>query len=247
MIITPPDLKDIHQEDVVVKRAAVSDDPPPAYFSPPVSEASTPAPPLTAPTAPDTIKPTNFLSLSRGNGSLKGTYVIDPRIKIPQPMLPPLASDETESTRRNVFMHTSNGSIDVDIFVVGDGDFKRKVDMLVKSSNGSITTRVHAPDAARPPINLKVQDSNGRHGSVKFSAGLSTDLTTFSEANQTHRCFVGDFSDWTDESDGWMGDEINVESSNGGVKLQYDVEPGVRDAESKGKGKGTFLGRFLGF
>jgi hypothetical protein len=61
-------------------------------------------------------------------------------------MLPPLAADETEATRRNVFLHTSNGSMDVDLFVVGgdtEGDPKQKrVNLSLKSSNGSTVARL---------------------------------------------------------------------------------------------------------
>ncbi|KAJ6571394.1 hypothetical protein B0H19DRAFT_988003 [Mycena capillaripes] len=258
-------LKDVGETDVVVNRAVVPDDSPPAYFHSEsqvvVSPAEVPPPPI-----PTTSKPTNFLSLSRGNESIKGTYVIDPRIKIPQFLLPPLAADETEVTRRNVFLHTSNGSINVDFFVVGDGDSKQKVDILLKSSNGSVSAKLHASHTARPPVNLKAQSSNGaitlhiprsfrgplticsRNGSIRFSDALSADLTTFNEVNRTRRCFVGDFSDWADQPEGWMGDEVNVESLNGSVKIHYDAETsrGATDGGSKGKGKSTFLGRLLG-
>jgi len=258
-------LKDVEQSDTIVNRAAVPDDPPPAYsnsqsqaIAGPINNIPLPVIPI-----PGSVKPTNFLSLSRGNGSIKGTYVIDSRIKIPQFLLPPLAADETEATRRNVYLHTSNGSIDADFFVVGDGDYKPKVNILVKSSNGSIVARLHAPAAPRPPICFRGLTSNGtltihlprsfrgpvivrtRNGSVRFSDALSADLTTFNEVNQTRRCFVGDFSDWTDQPEGWIGDEIEVESSNGSIKMQYDAEPSGWDVGSKGKGKGLFA-RLLG-
>ncbi|KAJ7121438.1 hypothetical protein C8R44DRAFT_622750, partial [Mycena epipterygia] len=207
---------------------------------------------------PPDSKPTNFLSLSRGNGAIKGTYVIDPRLTIPPFLLPPLASDETESTRRNVHLHTSNGAIDVDLFVVGANDAKRRVDVLLKSSNGAITARLHAPTTARPPIHLRAHTSNGaitvhlprafrgpltvrtRHGSVRFSDALTADLTTLGEADGTHRCFVGTWG----EAGEWAGDKIDVETSNGSVKFAYDAEP--RGGDGKEKGKGSFFGRFLG-
>ncbi|KAJ7637435.1 hypothetical protein B0H17DRAFT_837582, partial [Mycena rosella] len=63
--------------------------------------------------------PTNFLSLSRGNRPITGTYAIDARIKIPQVLLPPLAPHDTEATRKDLSLHTTNGSIDVDVFIYG--------------------------------------------------------------------------------------------------------------------------------
>jgi DUF4097 and DUF4098 domain-containing protein YvlB len=121
----------------------------------------------------------------------------------------------------------------------------------------------HASSATRPPLSLKAQTSNGsivihvprsfrgpvtirtRNGSVRFSDALSVDLVTFNEVNNTRRYFIGDLSDLTEQPEGWFGDEINLESSNGGIKLQYDAEPILLDTGSKGKGKGIF-GRLLG-
>ncbi|KAJ7624308.1 hypothetical protein DFH06DRAFT_1230147 [Mycena polygramma] len=278
MIITPDSdskLKDVGaQPDVVVNRTETPDDPPPAYMHTDAKASvagpertSEPPLPLLPPilTPPSTVKPTNYLSLSRGNGSIKGTYVIDPRVNVPQFLLPPLAADETEATRRNVFLHTSNGSIDVDLFVVGEATGKEKVDMLVKSSNGSITVKLHAAPTPRPPVHLKASSSNGtitlhlphsfrgpltlrtRNGSIRFSGTLATNTTTFSEAGGVRRCFVGEFADWAERPEGWAGDEVNLESSNGSVRVQYDVETSssAGGEGAKGKGKGIF-GRLLG-
>jgi 7,8-dihydro-6-hydroxymethylpterin-pyrophosphokinase len=73
-----------------------------------------------------------------------GTYVIDPRIKIPQSMLPPLAAGETEAMRQNVFLHASR-SIDVDLFVLGDADTKRSLNMFLQCTNGSIEAKIVRP------------------------------------------------------------------------------------------------------
>ncbi|KAJ7271158.1 hypothetical protein C8J57DRAFT_1603592 [Mycena rebaudengoi] len=179
------DLKKSDQDDSAV--ASTSTDALPAYASGSTStDSPTPLPPG---------KPTNFLSISRSDGSIKGSYIIDPRIKPPQ-------ADETGDAQQNLFLHASNGGIDVDVFVVGDRDVKRRVDLFVRSKNGSITARVHA-DAARPPISLKVTDANGpitlhlprsfrgpitiltRNGSVRFSKPLSAQLTQLGEAQNT--------------------------------------------------------------
>jgi hypothetical protein len=119
-------------------------------------------------------------------------------------------------------------------------------------------------DAARPPISLKVTDANGpitlhlprsfrgpitiltRNGSVRFSKPLSAQLTQLGEAQNTRRCFAGDFPVAGDFPDGeeaaWAGDELDVEASNGDVKLLYDDE---RKSASDAGGKGSFFGRLL--
>ncbi|KAK7046445.1 hypothetical protein R3P38DRAFT_2873838 [Favolaschia claudopus] len=272
MILTPDSdvkAKEIGQQsDVIVNRAeAVTDDPPPAYSRPSPAPGSAATNTPNSPLPPDSVKPTNFLSLHRSNTPIKGVYVIDPTIKIPPPMLPPLAQDETEATRRNVYLQTSNGTVDVELFVVagtsGGNEVKQKVNMFVRSSNGAIITKLHAgPIPSRPPINLTALTSNGsvnihlprsfrgpltirtRNGSIRFSDALNADLTTFNEVNQTRRCFIGDFADWTEE--GWAGDEVSIESSNGSIRLQYDAEsPSDAGSKGSGKSKGLFA-RLLG-
>ncbi|KAJ7488158.1 hypothetical protein FB451DRAFT_1025405, partial [Mycena latifolia] len=185
--------------------------------------------------APARVRPTNFLSLSRGDSPLTGSYVIDPRVKIPQSLLPPLASGETEATRRNVFLQTTRGPIDVDLLIVGDAT--SKVDILVQSSIGPITTRLHASTSPRPPIHITAESSKAPitihlpptfcgpvtirtgSGTVRFAGRLMEDVTTLSEADHTRRCFVGDFADWTEE---WAGDVLNVKSASGSVTLLYE-------------------------
>ncbi|CAK5282524.1 unnamed protein product, partial [Mycena citricolor] len=262
------DAKEVISPDVVVNRAEV-DDAPPAYAqSPGLSPATTPSdaksqdagatdPPLPptpgAPTLPTDIRPTNFLTLSRSNDSISGSFVIDPRIKIPTAHLPPLGPGETEETRRNASFQSANGSVKVDLFVLGDDTVERPVLLFVKSKNGPVHAKLHAADAARPPIQLTAQSSNGpvhvhfprsfnglltvvtRNGSVKPSALLTSELTTFSETNGVRKYFVGDFSGYTD-AEGWRGDEAHVETSNGSVTLRFDHEPPPPVPEGKGKG-----------
>jgi hypothetical protein len=80
--------------------------------------------------------------------------VIDPSIKIPQSMLPPLAAGETEATRRTLSLDTTQGTIDVDLFVLGDADTKRSADVLLKSTSGPITANLVRPHAPHVRANL---------------------------------------------------------------------------------------------
>ncbi|KAJ7031726.1 hypothetical protein C8F04DRAFT_1109558 [Mycena alexandri] len=253
MLITPDSestVRDVKELEAVVNRAAIPEDSPPAYFgSQPVAGPSLPPVPL----VPDLVKPSNFLSLSRSNASIKGTYAIDPRLKIPSFLLSPLAEGETETTRTNARLQTSNAPIDVVFFIVEDSDPKQRVDIFLKTANGSIKASMHAP-RTRPAINLRVETSNApvvlrlprsfcgpvtlrtRYAPVNFSDALSANLTTFNEIDNTHRCFIGDFAEWAEHPEAWTGDEVNVETSSGTIRLKYDVEPSKVDAGSKGKG-----------
>ncbi|KAJ7691033.1 hypothetical protein B0H17DRAFT_1063923 [Mycena rosella] len=258
-MILLPTLKSIDDADVIVNSAAVpelglpvcegpspQDDPPPPYF-----EAQTPSgsdSPATSDPPTTAVRPTNFLSLSRGSRSITGTYAIDARIRIPQALLPPLEPHETEGTRRNLSLHTTNGPINVDVFVYGD--LNSKVSMLLESSSAPITARLHTPDPVRPPIRLIAHSSNGpitihlppsfcgpvtirsRSPAVRVSERLAAEVTTFSEEEYARRCFVGDFSAWTEEE--WAGDVLEVESAWGSVALGY-----ADDADA-----GNFMGPF---
>ncbi|KAJ7713607.1 hypothetical protein B0H16DRAFT_1743212 [Mycena metata] len=207
---------------------------------------------LAPPTTPVTVKPTNFLFVKRDSGAIRGTYVIDPRIKIPRSMLPPLAAGETEATRQNLFLDTNSGSIDVDISVLGDTNTKRSVNMSLRCSDyGSITVKLHVASTARPPIYIQAktikdsgritlhlprtfrgpvtikQTSKGDPLWGRISIGISEHLMAgmmpLSEANGTWHYFVGTPEGWTDDGK-WEGDAACLESG-GNVRLQYDGEP----------------------
>ncbi|KAJ6575989.1 hypothetical protein DFH09DRAFT_1150156 [Mycena vulgaris] len=245
MILDIEDPKDVN---ITVNCATIPDDPPPPYSWQPSQSGSGSGSTSGHSRPPAGVRPTNFLSLSRGNVAIRDSYAIDPRIKIPQLMLPPLASDETEATRWNVFLHTTNGPIDVDLFVVGDST-AQKVDTLIKSTNGTILAKLHASDHARPSIHVKAQSSNapitiylplsfrgpvtirGRPSNLRVSERLAAGFTMLGastmvgEAHATCRGFIGDCPvgpNWLDE---WAGDELAVESENGSVKLGYEEEP----------------------
>ncbi|KAJ7206478.1 hypothetical protein GGX14DRAFT_367051 [Mycena pura] len=206
---------------------------------------------LAPPKTPVTVKPRNFLFVKRDT-DIRGTYVIDPRIKIPQFMLPPLAAGQTEATRQNVFLHAGKGGagINVDLFVLGDANTKRSLNMFLGSKNGSITAKLHAASTARPPIHITAKAAHGitlhlprtfrgpvtvrNTGSIRISEHLRADMMPLSEANDTMRYFVGTLEDWTDESK-WAGDEVVLDNCGlGSVILQYDVEPKGAQCSSNG-------------
>ncbi|KAJ7691035.1 hypothetical protein B0H17DRAFT_935443 [Mycena rosella] len=197
------------------------DDPPPPYFDsrPQASSSSRPAR-----ESPAGVRATNFVSLSRANASIVGTYAIDPRIKNPL----------VQAARRNLSLHTRNGVIDVNLFVTGEAE--SKVDMLLKSSNGAVNTRIHAA-AVRPTLHIAAQASNGPmtihlppsfrgpvtiHSHIpliRFSDRLAAEVTILSEVTHKCRCFVGDLPDYLDGA--WAGDVLDVHAANGCVILRY--------------------------
>lgn len=241
-----------------------SEDPPPTYTAqsppppPPVAGAST-----AAPKKHHAVKPSNYVSISRHNGSVKDTWVLDPALVIPSSLLPPLSADETEDTRRNMNLKASNGAIEADITIApfsksedSKSPNSRRTTIHAKTSNGGVKVKVHDASTPRLPLYINAYASNGSvnihlprsfrgllsirtsNGSSKFSAEASGHLTTFSDVDGTRRCFIGDYSDMTDS---WEGDEVVAEAKNGSVKIVYDDEE-----QEKSERKSGFFGRLFG-
>ncbi|KAJ7101366.1 hypothetical protein B0H15DRAFT_815838 [Mycena belliarum] len=235
MIIDSSTLKNPQHTAAIVNVATLPDDLPPPYIT-----SGLPSGPGAASGSQPLVRPTNYLSLSVGDRPMKGSYVIDPRIQIPSALLSPLKEGEE---RKNVSLRTSKGPIDVELFVVGGES--TKVDMFIASSNGPIRARLHASDLPRPSIHITAQSQNStiaidlprsfrglvtlhtRSPTISISDPFAAELTLLDETETTRRCFVGDFGGFTDE---WVGDALDVESTQGSVTLRYVDEPAAQGA-----------------
>lgn len=81
------------------------------------------------------------------------------------------------------------------------------------------------------------------HGSVRFSDSINRNLTTFGDVDNTRRCFLGDFSQWSDTGEEWTGDELTVDVKHGNVKIHCDDDA----IGSIAKSRPTLLNRIFGF
>lgn len=213
-------------------------------------------------------KPTNYLHLFNKNNSVKGEYVIDPGMIIPTSLLPPLSPEESEADRKNLSLHSTNGSVNGEIWLLGTQgaepiDSKKptkRTTLDIGSDNGSVTARVHTIHRAAPFL-LTISANNGsvnvnlphsfsgllllttNHGSVSLTDTLSQNCTHLSQVDLTRRYFVGDLS-MVDDSD-WTGDELRVEAKHGNIRIKYVEEHSSADDISKSKG--NFLNRLFGW
>ncbi|KAL4068436.1 hypothetical protein V8B97DRAFT_823251 [Scleroderma yunnanense] len=165
-------------------------------------------------------KPTNFLYVDEKSCAIKETYVIDPLLHIPDAYLTPLNAQEE---RKNVYIHTRDGSIDVDLWIVGRKDAEtsrsekapdpmRRTTIHVSSRDGSVFVKVYAIDNIHP-FSLEIVSRDGRisaviprsfhgplvlksiHGNCVLSDGLLGNSTQLgSTVDHTRKWFVGDFS-----------------------------------------------------
>lgn len=112
------------------------------------AESSTSNPPSSS-RSPPNIKPSNHIRVLQQNTSIKGSWLINPALRIPAVFLPPLADDETDTTRKNISLESKNGSLEVAIYVVptqGEGadpkPSRQRVTIDTSSRNGPVTTAV---------------------------------------------------------------------------------------------------------
>lgn len=99
-------------------------------------------------------EPTNFLSVITRNGSIKGTYIIDPSLQMP--ISPNEEGKNEKREAENLHVHTRDGSVDVDIWLVGSDepakiDRKRTI-LHLGSNDGSITARVVSSSSSSPRL-----------------------------------------------------------------------------------------------
>ncbi|KAG1867217.1 hypothetical protein DFJ58DRAFT_768961 [Suillus subalutaceus] len=175
--------------------------------------------------------PTNFLSLILKDKPIRGCYVIDPLIQIP-----------TNKDRRNLYLRTKDGSINADIWLIGQEEAApnngRRTTLSLSSQDGSITAKINTVKVVAPFL-LDIYARDGSvtvllprsfHGSLllttRQSTKLSDDLlqrsTILSTVERTRRYFVGDFPHQL--FDNWNGDELRVESRDGRIVIRYRDE-----------------------
>jgi len=212
------------------------------------------------------VKPSNYISISSRDASVKGTWVIDPSLKIPTSLLAPLLEGQTESDRRNLNVESKNGHVNADIFIT-PFDFssdskevgRKRTTIYVKSSDGSVTAKLHDCQSPRLPFYLNAYSSDGHvtvhiprsfhgliviashHGHCKFSEEITKQLTVFSDVGKTRKAFLGDFSGLRDD-EAWEGDEIMLESKDGSVWVHFDDEH-----KDQAKNNKSFFGKMFGF
>lgn len=188
-------------------------------------------------------KPTNFLSLIHKDKPIRGCYVIDPQMEIPLNLLPPLNTGQTDQERKNLYLRTKDGSIDADIWLIGQEEATprsgRRTTLSLSSDDGSITAKINTVKVVAPFL-LDIHSRDGRvtvllprsfHGSLllttRHSTKLSDDLlqqsTMLSNVEHTRRYFVGDVSHRLFGND-WNGDELKVVSRDGRIIIRYKDE-----------------------
>ncbi|KAJ7594860.1 hypothetical protein C8J56DRAFT_450512 [Mycena floridula] len=193
-------------------------------------------------------KPGNFVTISRLNGSVTLTQVIDATLDIPAALLPPIPEGET--SRRNLDLQSKNGSVDADISLVPN-DLGRRTKLFLKSLNGHVKAVIHRPGTG-PVFHLTASSWNGqvtavlprsfcgvvvagtKNGSVRFSEGIQQNQTLFSDVSGTSTSFIGDPGLYLEKQGrDWTGDEIHAETKNGNIRFRFEDELPPQNAFAK--------------
>ncbi|KDQ51885.1 hypothetical protein JAAARDRAFT_163286 [Jaapia argillacea MUCL 33604] len=263
MIITDKDSKAGFQE-------VVEEQGPPPYSS--AAEASPSAGPSTPPPYPADAKPTNYLCITRTTTSVKGTYVIDPVLIVPDAILPKLSPGEV---RKNLKLGSTTGSVSADVYLCPgaaaplcgtaeecDMLKKRRATLETYSVTGSVNVKVRAPSATPFHLTCKTETGSVRvrlprsfrgplsaksnTGSISFSSALEPYVTTFSEVNGKRFCFIGNVEEtgWAHAPDSWVGDEVHAETSTGSIKFSFADEDEL--SGSSGGSGGSWFSRIFG-
>jgi len=200
---------------------------------------------------------------------LKGQYVIDPYLPIPEDVRSAEYTSADAGTK-NMSLDCRTGTIDVEVWIVGGMDLQdganstgvKKALLEARGQNGFVTLRVNADHLH--PFDLQVSARNGgvtvalpssfsgplttttQNGWVTISSALAADVTTFSDVRGTKKCFVGDFASSGYGRGPWAGSSLDINCTNGRIKLSYVDE--VKEKERpkpRGKSSSGFLTRMF--
>lgn len=219
MILIPGD-SDISKALEERSSKPVPEDSPPSYTA---SEAPGPSSLAALNLSVPNVQPCNFVSVSRKDSSIKGTWLLDPMLSIPSELLPPLPAGESERTRKNLSLQTKDGSINANIFVLlTTAEELQKADKMnqrtlidAATKDGPVTVRMHEVHSqqgeVRLPIQLRSSSLDGairvylprsfrgifrikvKSGKIRFSKAIESSSTPFSEVNGLKISFLGLF------------------------------------------------------
>lgn len=205
--------------------------------------------------------PTHRRMFSRSDSSIKGTFTVNPFLKIPAEILPPLRRNETEVDRKNLRLEVENGGIDVDLYIVGEPPLNTYAPIPrttihlglfgAKDNAGTfpIIARIHTPNPNRPAFHVTAKALDGfvlfhiprsYHGviAINCSAGDLNNHIALSIGMYDGSTILSETGQtrtyFVGEMGDWSrdGDKIDLTMYNGKVFLQYEDE-GKKDWSRK--------------
>ncbi|KAG8829520.1 hypothetical protein FRC18_009245 [Serendipita sp. 400] len=196
----------------------------------------------------------NYVALHQRNSKISGTWTIDTNLQVPESLLKPLESGQTE--RPHLSLHTWNGSVTAAVALVSGTVQRATVDIY--TSNGKVSFNMvctlqpigliisltsYNDQLSRvntQPLNLKIVTRNGAvHvslprdfcGPLKYNTHngkvkFSNELMKTLRVFTDATAFVGDWQlvGFKDHKT-WEGDDVNIQTSNGSIWIGYEGDP----------------------
>ncbi|KAH7098302.1 hypothetical protein BKA62DRAFT_376295 [Auriculariales sp. MPI-PUGE-AT-0066] len=188
-------------------------------------------------TPPADARRCNMFTASVAHEKIKGAYIVDMSLQIPEAFLAPLAANET--VRPNLKLHSEFGRVDAEVWVrnpiepVTNGDKKQQGPTLTfGSSMGSVHVKLHT--LGTQPCQVSVQSSYGsatvtlphdfvgllslqrQYGQIK---PLPPRVQVLSDVGGDMKCFVGDLG--LIGRDGWDGHTVKAQSPYSKVTVAF--------------------------
>lgn len=210
---------------------------PPAYTERTGSTSQNPARRYPAP-------PSNLVGIAKSYGAVKGTWVVNTDLAVPEALLPSLSDLGSPKERPNLHLSTATGEIKVTIYLASTT--RRKAKINLSTGYGAVEAHVLHRDN-KQPFNLVVFSSYGNMkitvprdfvgplrcvtgwGEITYSEELQKNVMTLSK----DMAFVGDLgrSGFVD-FESWKGDEADIKTSYGNIYVQYADEYKAEDGRS---------------
>jgi hypothetical protein len=197
----------------------------------------------------------NFIYVHRANGAIKGTWVIDTGLKVPEDLLSPRP---TTGERENLSLTTYNGEIKADVAFVSEKakatpEKATRANILADTKNGAIKINF-VPQSQKQendqPFRAVLKTLNGaihvqlprsftgpiKHHTSNGSYVFSSEMQKRLKAISSECSFLGSWeeSGFVDY-EMWSGYELDASTSNGSIKFSYyDEESGSSKKQGGG-------------
>jgi len=201
-------------------------------------QSPTEAPPSYASIASPSTQRVNHLYISDYDVAIKGTWHVDPNLRIPPPMLPKVKDGERMD---NFHIETRDAITSVNLKL--ESDTPTKSYLYVKSRDRRITVNIISRSNQRFHLTVKNRDSSitvliprdfygpvsyiNRDSSTIFSEAITHNLTPLGQQKQSGTAFIGQF-----EGSGygkqmgelWRGDELALKNRDAKIWVYYADE-----------------------
>jgi len=179
----------------------------------------------------------NHLYITRGEGSIKGSWIIDTALSLPPAMLPPV---EEGRSRLNIKLHSKMGRISARVEVRGQGNTApdandQRATLLFRSEKESVKLRLRRAESPRlcvtceaPRGSVTLYLPNNFQGairthtcedSVSLSSGVRRNATQIVRNHRRCVHFIGSCPGPGHLWDG--GDEVDIDAPHGAVKILF--------------------------